>query len=202
MSIDKLYERLETKDFLNPSTADIFSPFFFYTYDPAEEYQVRKEIESLKRKLERPLAMVDTLVLNIYEVMMEYLRSQTVAGKSQFDLLMDLDKKGSDRLPITLERLIGKEEFIDFLKNKIYSHLSADSKLKKVYVFLHGFGTVYPYLRAHKLVSRLEQHVKDYKVIIFYPGQFDGSNYKLFNKLPVKNIYRANHLNILLENYR
>jgi hypothetical protein len=91
MSIDKLYERLETRDFLNPSTADIFSPFFFYTYDPAEEYQVRKEIESLKRKLERPLAMVDTLVLNIYEVMMEYLQSQTVAGKSQLDLLMALD---------------------------------------------------------------------------------------------------------------
>jgi hypothetical protein len=101
-------------------------------------------------------------------------------------------------LPITLERLLAKNDFIDFLKDGIHSHLSSDSKLKKVYVFLHGFGTVYPYLRAHKLVSRLEQYVKDYKVIIFYPGQFDGSNYKLFNKLPVKNIYRANHLNTLL----
>ena len=199
MSIDKLYERLETKDFLNPSTADIFSPFFFYTYDAAEEYQVRKEIESLKHKLQRPLAMVDTLVLNIYETMVEYLKSQTVAGKTQFDLLMQLDENASDRLPVSLERLLSKDDFITFLLNKIQSHLSADSHLKKVYVFIHGFGSVYPYLRAHKLVSRLEQHVKNYKVIIFYPGKFDGSNYKLFNKLAVKNIYRANHLNTLLE---
>jgi len=199
MSIDKLYERLETKDFLNPSTADIFSPFFFYTYNATEEYQVRKEIELLKQKLQRPLAMVDTLVINIYEVMIEYLRNETVAGKTQFDLLMDLDKTGSDRLPVSLERLLAKEQFVYFLLNKIKSHLSADSHLKKVYVFIHGFGTVYPYLRAHKLVSRLEQHVKDYKVIIFYPGKFDGTNYKLFNKLAAKNIYRANHLNTLLE---
>lgn len=199
MSIDKLYERLETKDFLNPSTADIFSPFFFYTYDASEEYHVRKEIESLKQKLQRPMAMVDTLVLNIYEVVIEYLKNQTVAGKTHFDLLMALDQKGSDRLPVSLERLLSKDDFVLFLLNKIQSHLSADSHLKKVYVFMHGFGTVYPYLRAHKLVSRLEQHVKNYKVIIFYPGKFDGSNYRLFNKLAVKNIYRANHLNTLLE---
>ncbi len=199
MSIDKLYERLETKDFLNPSTADIFSPFFFYTYEATEEYQVRKEIESLKQKLKRPLAMVDTLVINIYEVVVEYLKNQTVAGKTHFDLLLDLDKNGSDRLPISLERLLAKDDFIIFLLDKIQSHLSSDSHLKKVYVFLHGFGTVYPYLRAHKLVSRLEQYVKKYKVIIFYPGKFDGINYKLFNKLAVKNIYRANHLNTLLE---
>ncbi len=199
MSIDKLYERLETRDFLNPSTADIFSPFFFYTYDASEEYHVRKEIESLKQKLQRPMAMVDTLVLNIYEVVIEYLKNQTVAGKTHFDLLMALDQKGSDRLLVSLERLLSKDDFVLFLKHKIESHLSADSRLKKVYVFIHGFGTVYPYLRAHKLVSRLEQHVKNYKVVIFYPGEFDGSNYKLFNKLAVKNIYRANHLNTLLE---
>ncbi len=200
MSIDRLYERLETKDFLNPSTADIFSPFFFYTYDASEEYHVRKEIESLKQKLQRPMAMVDTLVLNIYEVVIEYLKNQTVAGKTHFDLLTELDQKSSDRLPVSLERLLSKDDFVLFLLNKIQSHLSADSHLKKVYVFMHGFGTVYPYLRAHKLVSRLEQHVKNYKVIIFYPGKFDGSNYRLFNKLAVKNIYRANHLNTLLEN--
>src|SRR5690349_5924495 len=199
MSIDKLYERLESRDFLNPSTADIFSPFFFYTYDAAEEYKVRKEIESLKLKLQRPLAMVDTLVLNIYEVLIDYLKDQTVAGKTQFDLLLDLDKKGSDRLSTSLERLLAKEDFITFLLTKIKSHLSEDSHLKKVYVFIHGFGTVYPYLRAHKLVSRLEQHVKVYKVVIFYPGQFNGSNYRLFGKLEVKNIYRANNLNALLE---
>ncbi|MEX2231757.1 MAG: BREX protein BrxB domain-containing protein [Cyclobacteriaceae bacterium] len=200
MSIDKLYERLERKDFLNPSTADIFSPFFFYTYNASEEYQVRREIELLKQKLQRPLAMVDTLIINIYEILIEYLKNQTVAGKTQFDLLLELDKNGSDRLTTSLERLLSKKDFIQFLLEKIKSYLSEDSHLKKVYVFIHGFGTVYPYLRAHKLVSRLEEYVKVFKVIIFYPGQFSGSNYKLFGKLEANNIYRANNLNALLEN--
>ena len=85
MSIDKLYDLLEKKDFLNPDTANIFSPFYFYTYDAKNEYSTRQEIERLKGKLERPLAMVDTLVLNLYDVMVEYLKCSTVAGKSQFD---------------------------------------------------------------------------------------------------------------------
>lgn len=199
MTIDRLYDLLENRDFLNPNTADIFSPFFFYTYDATKEYQVRNEIELLKEKLKRPLAMVDTLVLNIYDVMIEYLNSRKLAGKSDFDLLMELDKQGSDRFKVKLERIINDEEFVQFINEKVKTHLSADSSLKKVYVFLYGFGTIYPYLRAHKLVSRLEQYVKEYKVIIFYPGEFDNIHYKLFGKLAAKNIYRANHLNKLIQ---
>jgi hypothetical protein len=199
MTIDGLYDLLENRDFLNPHTADIFSPFFFYTYDATNEYQVRREIDLLKEKLKRPLAMVDTLVLNIYEVMIEYLSSRTLAGKSDFDLLMELDKQGSDRFTTKLDRILNDDEFVKFINAKVIAHLSADSSLKKVYVFLYGFGTIYPYLRAHKLVSRLEQYVKKYKVIIFYPGEFDNIHYQLFGKLAAKNIYRANHLNKLIQ---
>ncbi len=198
-SIDSLYELLENRDFLNPNTADIFSPFFFYTYDADKEYQVRSEIERLKEKLKRPLAMVDSLVLNIYHVMIEYLKSRMLAGKSDFDLLMDLDKQGSDRFNTKLNRILNDVDFVLFINTKVKDHLSADSSLKKVYVFLYGFGTIYPYLRAHKLVSRLEQYVKEYKVIIFYPGEFENNHYKLFGKLSAKNIYRANHLNKLIQ---
>lgn len=197
-SIDSLYELLENRDFLNPETADIFSPFFFFTYDASKEYQVRKEIELLKEKLERPLAMVDTLVINIYETMIEFLKNRMVAGKSSFDTLMELDKGNSRGVQVRLEGLIQREDFIKFLIEKIKSHLSSDSHLKKVYVFFYGIGSIYPYLRAHKLVSRLEQYVKDYKVIIFYPGKLENGNYKLFGKITPRNIYRANNLNNLL----
>ena len=56
-SIDSLYDLLENRDFLNPHTADIFSPFFFYTYDASKEYQVRKEIDLLKEKLQFGIGM-------------------------------------------------------------------------------------------------------------------------------------------------
>ncbi len=195
MSIDKLYDLLEKKDFLNPETANIFSPFYFYTYNAKNEYAVRQEIERLKGKLERPLAMVDTLVLNLYEVLIEFLQFSTVAGKSQFDIILDREKRDEEKARVQIERMVGSEEFCAFLVEKIKSHLSADSHLKKVYVFLYGVGSVYPYLRVHNLISRLEQFVKDYKMIIFYPGKLLDNNYQLFERLPSKNIYRANHLN-------
>jgi hypothetical protein len=59
-------------------------------------------------------------------------------------------------------------------------------------------GSVYPYLRVHNLIGRLEQYVKEYKLIIFYPGKLLDNNYQLFSRLPSKNIYRANHLNELI----
>lgn len=195
MSIDKLYDLLEKKDFLNPDTANIFSPFYFYTYNAKDEYSVRLEIERLKGKLERPLAMVDTLVLNLYEVLIEFLQSSTVAGKSQFDIILDREKRDEEKARVQIERMVSSEEFCTFLVEKIKSHLSEDSHLKKVYVFLYGVGSVYPYLRVHNLISRLEQFVKDYKMIIFYPGKLLDNNYQLFERLPSKNIYRANHLN-------
>lgn len=195
MSIDKLYDLLEKKDFLNPDTANIFSPFYFYTYDAKDEYSVRQEIERLKGKLERPLAMVDTLVLNLYEVLVEFLQVSTVAGKSQFDIILDREKRNEEKARVQIERMVGSDEFCAFLVEKIKSHLSEDSHLKKVYVFLYGVGSVYPYLRVHNLISRLEQFVKDYKMIIFYPGKLLDNNYQLFERLPSKNIYRANHLN-------
>lgn len=198
-SIDSLYELLENRDFLNPETANIFSPFFFFTYDAAKEYQIRNEIELLKEKLKRPLALVDTLVINIYETMIEFLKERTVAGKSSFDTLMALDKSHIDNTAsVRLKRILNEADFIAFLMQKIKSHLSSDSALKKVYVFFYGFGSLSPYMRANKLVARLEQYVKEYKVIIFYPGTFENGNYKLFGKLAAKNIYRANHLNNLL----
>lgn len=198
MSIDKLYDLLEKKDFLNPDTANIFSPFYFYTYDAKDEYSVRQEIERLKGKLERPLAMVDTFVLNLYEVMAEFLQSSTVAGKSQFEIIIDREKRDEEKARVQIERMVGSEEFCNFLVQKIKSHLSEDSHLKKVYVFLYGVGSIYPYLRVHNLISRLEQYVKEYKMIIFYPGILKNNNYQLFGRLQSKNIYRANHLNELI----
>ncbi|MEI6767261.1 MAG: BREX protein BrxB domain-containing protein [Bacteroidota bacterium] len=196
--IDSLYELLENRDFLNPETANIFSPFFFFTYDAANEYQVRKEIELLKEKLKRPLAMADTLVINIYELVLEFLKARSVSSMTTFDIMMELDKKDSHAVMLRLERILAGDDFTKYLIDKIQSHISDNTGLKKVYVFIYGIGSIYPYLRANKLVSRIEQYVKDYKVIVFYPGTLANSNFTLFGQLNSKSIYRANHLNTLL----
>ncbi|NQV03163.1 MAG: DUF1788 domain-containing protein, partial [Bacteroidia bacterium] len=77
---------------------------------------------------------------------------------------------------------------------------SQESEKKKIYVFLHGIGSIYPYLRTSKLITRMEKYIGHrYKLIIFYPGTFESAHYHLFGIMPGSHIYRANHLNPLIE---
>ncbi|GAW88408.1 hypothetical protein FPS14_contig00004-0073 [Flavobacterium psychrophilum] len=66
---------------------------------------------------------------------------------------------------------------------------------KKVYLVLHGFGSAYPYLRVSDFLKKTEQLIKEFKVIVFYPGDYNNNNYNLFGLLNDDNLYRANHLN-------
>ncbi|WP_442788151.1 BREX protein BrxB domain-containing protein [Flavobacterium sp. PL11] len=61
------------------------------------------------------------------------------------------------------------------------------------------FGTAYPYLRASDFLKNTEQLIKEFKVILFYPGNYDNNNYNMFGLLNDDNLYRSNHLNKFLE---
>jgi hypothetical protein len=128
MSISKLYDFLEQKDFLNPETGMIFFPVYLYTYPAKDEYLVRKEIEGLAKRLERPLAMVETLILNLYDVMIDYLRSESLSGKNYFDIILHQEELNPDQAAKRMERLINKNSFIDFLDARICEHFSKDSE--------------------------------------------------------------------------
>ena len=63
---------------------------------------------------------------------------------------------------------------------------------------MYGFGSSYPYIRASELLKKTERLIKEFKIIIFYPGEYNESNYSLFNILNDDHMYRANNLNKLL----
>ena len=75
MILDKLYDFLSDKGFQNPDTGKLFFPAYIYTYDPKDEYQVRKEISDLIERLKRPNNNLNCLVINIYEEFINYLKS-------------------------------------------------------------------------------------------------------------------------------
>ena len=70
-----------------------------------------------------------------------------------------------------------------------------DGKVRP-YVFLYGFGTIYPYLRANEFLSLYEplNKASRYKIILFYPGAFRDGRFSLFGKLSDNHAYRAHVL--------
>lgn len=58
-------------------------------------------------------------------------------------------------------------------------------------IFLHGVGSVWPVLRAHKLLNKLHALLGHKPVVLFYPGEYNGQTLTLFNRITSNNYYRA-----------
>ena len=182
------------KGFQEPRTGNLFFPVYIYTYEPAEEYEMRKEINLLIEKLKRPNNYLDSLVINMYDEMIEYLKAEQFANRSLFDLISEKEKEDDEEALTWVRDEINEGNFYNNFTNKVKKHFGENNE-KKVYLVLYGFGTAYPYLRVSDFLKNTEQLIKEFKVIVFYPGNYNNNNYNMFGLLNDDNLYRANHLN-------
>lgn len=182
------------KGFQEPRTGNLFFPVYIYTYEPSEEYEMRREINLLIEKLERPNNYLDCLVINMYDEMIEYLKKEQFANRTLFDLISEKEKEDDDEALDWVLEEINEGNFYQNFTKKVKNHFGQNNE-KKVYLVLHGFGTAYPYLRVSDFLKNTEQLIKEFKVIVFYPGNYDNNNYNMFGLLNDDNLYRANHLN-------
>ena len=194
---DNLYELLANKGFQEPRTGNLFFPAYIYTYSPEQEYDIRNQIILLNEKLQRPRHFLDSQVINIYHELINFLKNETFAGKSLFELVIEKEKDESEEALAWVRDEINFGNFYDHFENMVKSHFH-DTNSKKVYLLLYGFGSSFPLLRASELLKRTEKLIKEFKVIVFYPGEYKDAKYNLFGMFNDDNMYRANHLNKIL----
>lgn len=194
INIDKLYNLMADRGFQEPRTGNLFFPAYIYTYPPEDEYTIREQIILLNEKLKRPSHYLDCMVLNVYHELIGFLKSESFAGKSIFDSIIENEKVDASDAFEWVRDEVNNGEFYAYLKRKVKQHFQ-DHTDKKVYLILHGFGSSFPYLRTSELLKNTEELIKEFKVIVFYPGEYEDSNYKLLNILNDDNMYRANNLN-------
>jgi hypothetical protein len=192
-SADKIYDLMSDKGFQEPRTGNLFFPAYVYTYKPELEYEIRNQINQLIKKLERPNHYLDCLVINIYEELINYLKSDSFSGSTIFDSILEKEKEDyEDAFNWILDEV--DNGFYDYFEEKINGHFKEKNE-KRVFLIIYGFGTAFPYLRASDFLKKTEKLIKEFKVIVFYPGTYKNSNYSMFNELNDDNLYRANHLN-------
>jgi len=194
ISISKFYEQfLSNKEFQDPETGNLFFPAYIFTYNPQDEYRVRKQIEALRDKLKRPNNFIDTLILNIFEEFLSFLKEQNLGQECLYDLI--INKESSNYFPEEAARILKEQakslEFFNYINQKAKDHFSTSNGFKKVYLLLHGFGSIFPFLRTSQYLKNFEKHVSGYKLIAFYPGEYEDQHYHLFNEFHDENIYRA-----------
>lgn len=190
MTIKELYDLLCDKSFQDPATGYLFFPAYMYLYDPEKEYEIRQEILTMKERLVRPTDFVDVLALNIFDEFCGFLRTQKWGSSNWFEFLLQEEASNHAKVQKTLREKVTDRKFYEYLNHRIQAHLSEVSDLKKSYVFVYGFGQIFPYLRASKFMNLFEGYINGYKIILFYPGSADR-HYNLFKILNDENLYRA-----------
>lgn len=197
MIVSKIYDLLADKGFQTPRTGDLFFPAYIYTYNPEDEYETREQIALLTEKLKRPNNFLDCLVMNIYDEFINHLKSYSFAGRTIFDEVIKKEKADPAAAAKWIRQLATDQKFYTYIYNRVHEHFKEKTD-KKVYLLIHGFGTSFPYIRASEFLKNTERLIKDFKIIVFYPGEYKDGNYNLFKELNDDNMYRANHLNQLL----
>ena len=82
MTVDELYEYLCSPLFLDEKSGNIFYNYYIYQYPASQEYEMRRQIQEFKQKLERPTNFVNALVLDLFRVFCEYLQNEKFGDTS------------------------------------------------------------------------------------------------------------------------
>ena len=154
---------------------------------------MRRQIQEFKEKLERPTNFVDALVLDLFKVFCEYLSSEKFGDTSLLDDTFEEDKIHPDMVTNELTTEANSDNFISFVSHKIDEHINSENGYKHPYVFIHGIGKMFPYLRTNVFLTRYEKYndTSRYKIILFYPGHQEGNSFSLFDTLEDSHTYRA-----------
>lgn len=196
MTIEELYEKLNSPGFQDTENGDIFYNFFIYQYPAEREYEIREHIRVFKENLIRPTSYVDVLALDLFEAFCDFLKLKLFLKKPMLDYLLDKELKCPDNtsaIEETLRRNAHSEEFLKYLHKRILEHIKIEDDKKRPYVFLYGVGSMYPYLRVNELLAQYEEYNETgkYKILVFYPGHREQNSFKLFDSLEDHHTYRA-----------
>ena len=193
MTIPELYEYLCSPQFQDENSGNIFYNYYIYEYPANKEYEMRRQVQEFKEKLERPTNFVDALVLDLFKVFCEYLSNEKFGDTSLLDDTFEEDKIHPDMVTNELTTEANSDSFISFVSQKIDEHINSNNGYKHPYVFIHGIGKMFPYLRTNVFLTRYEKYndTSRYKIILFYPGHQEGNSFSLFDTLEDSHTYRA-----------
>ena len=179
-NLDKIKQRISDDNFLNNKGLSNEVGIHVFCYDPADEIIVRNYIEILVNTNNDKFHVVEK---DLYKIFLEVLADMGV-----FDSIDGMEEEsGKEYL---LERLHDIADVESFMERIDYKPREQGRDV----LFLTGVGKVYPFMRAHIILNKIQEIVSDIPIVLFYPGEYNGQNMTLFNDFFDGHYYRACNL--------
>lgn len=179
---DKIEPKIKEDSFLKNKGMGNEVGYYIFDYPPEDELVVRERVCELKEKINNNDYGFKIIEFDLYDLIIQILDSKGYLEKTfKFE-----EKKGRDFTKNAIDKVLK----LSLDSNLIVNHIIENSEGDSV-IFITGVGKVYPLVRSHNILNNLHQQLDNIPVILFFPGQYSGTDLKLFNTLEGSNYYRA-----------
>lgn len=178
---ENLYNRLLDPDFGKKLGGEL--PLFIQPLDPSKQRETEEQVRRLASRLNRKGIRVS--VVNLFDLSIAILKEEGI---------LDAILKNESDIPHsdTVETL---DSILD-ISSTIIPHLQSVIESENPdYLFLSGVGSVYPFIRSHGILNNIDELTDNCKLVLFFPGQYDNMQLKLFGHIYDENYYRGINLN-------
>lgn len=178
---ENLYKRLIEPDFGKKLGGEL--PLFIQPLDSSKQRETEEQVKRLASRLNRKGVKVS--VVNLFDLSIDILKEEGILDAI---LENESDIPHSD----TVETL---DSILDISSTIIPRLQSIIESEEPDYLFLSGVGSVYPFIRSHGILNNIDELTDNCKLVLFFPGQYDNMQLKLFGHIYDENYYRGINLN-------
>ena len=176
-----VYKKLISPDFGKNLGGEL--PLFIQPVPAEKQFDVESQIKRLSTRLKKK--GIESVSINLYDLCMDILREADV-----LDAILESEAD--------LER----EDIISTLDSVLDIKTAIIPKIKEVivenqpqYAFISGVGSVYPFVRSHGILNNIDELTGECNLILFFPGDYNNLQLKLFGVISDENYYRGHNLN-------
>lgn len=144
----------------------------------AAESQIRRLSTRLKKK------GIESVTINLYDLCMGILSDEGV-------LCTILEEEAN----LSREDIISTLDSILDIKSVIIPRIKdVIEEVHPSYAFISGVGSVYPFVRSHGILNNIDELTGQCHLILFFPGEYNNLQLKLFGSISDENYYRGHNL--------
>lgn len=158
-------------------------PLFIQPVPSERQTDVESQIKRLSTRLQKK--GIVSVSINLYDLCMDILREADV-----LDAILEQEQE------IEREDIISTLDSVLDIKSIIIPRIKdAIVEAHPQYAFISGVGNVYPFVRSHGILNNIDELTDECNLILFFPGEYNNLQLKLFGKISDENYYRGHNLN-------
>lgn len=182
---DSVFNKLISPEFGKNLGGEL--PLYIQPVPSDQQSEVDSQLKRLKKRLEKK--GIETLSINLYDLSMDILDEEGVLST----ILESENSIPKDDIVATLDSILD-------IKSVIIPRIQrAISESKPSFVFISGVGSIYPFIRSHGILNNIDELTNDCNLVMFFPGDYNNLQLKLFGKISDENYYRGLNLNEINE---